>query len=535
MKKLVLVIFLVLFCSLNSFATEYKDSIRVGISDTKFANLYYQTIVVGATDEYVVYDKKTLQDIVVLPAEKSLKIELNNHKLSLYSDALIKSDITDPIGIKTTENGLLSVQGLSRGDKQALYRGEFEAAISTNGHSGFNLVNILPLETYLRGVVPNEMPISFGLEALKAQTIAARNYTLRPRTSVYHNFDVCDSVQSQVYFGANTEQLLSSEAIERTKGLFALYKGDLILALYSSTAGGFTEDYENVFLAPEWDKRPVEHLPYLRGKSDKGYALCSEEDVSRFYSYSPDSYDIKSKFYRWTVSWDKVELEEVLKKTLKQSAKSGYVSPAFNEEYFGSLQGIKVLSRGVSGKAIAIEIQTDKGSFVVKKELIIRKIFQKNSKMLNSANILISQTLDDEGNICEFTFVGGGFGHGVGMSQFGAGNMASHGYSFDEILQHYYTGIAIGTFPVILRQDKVSQEFYSPNGKGTLMIENPKNVKNFTFKINDVEITLNDDYLSQNASMRLDSFIKRGNNKIEYLPLDSNRLKVWIEVYKPIQ
>jgi stage II sporulation protein D len=78
-------------------------------------------------------------------------------------------------------------------------------------------VNVLPLEDYLKGVVPNELPVRFGLEALKAQAVAARNYTIRPRTRVYHNFDVCDSVQCQVYFGANTEHPLSNKAIEETK------------------------------------------------------------------------------------------------------------------------------------------------------------------------------------------------------------------------------------------------------------------------------------------------------------------------------
>ncbi len=532
MKKFILVIISFFLGLTSSHTVEYKDIVRVGISDNSFSNLYYQTITVSATNDYAVYDKKTSEEIATMQACEPIKIELNNGKLSLYSDTLIKGEIKDAIEIKTSDNGLLSVQGLKRGGKQALYRGKFEIAIADNGCKGFNLVNILPLESYLRGVVPNEMPVSFGIEALKAQTIAARNYTLRPRTVIYHNFDVCDSVQSQVYFGANTENPLSDDAVKKTEGLFALYDGELILALYSSTAGGFTENYENVFLAPEWDKKPVAALPYLRGKADKIVELKSDEDVENFYLKSPESHDIKSRFYRWEVSWDKKELEEILKKTLAQNAKSGFVSPKFKVDDFGNLQDIKVVSRGVSGKAIVIEIQTDKDSFTVRKELIIRKIFKKDSRMLNSANIIIQKNLDENGNLLGFTFSGGGFGHGVGMSQFGAGHMAAEGASFDDILQHYYTGIAIGTFPVVLKNEKITQNFYSPEGKGVLIIENPKNVKNFTFIINNVEINLSQDDLCEKTVINLDRFIKR-ENKIEFLPSEGDGLKVWIEVYRP--
>lgn len=526
MKKFFL--FLVVFlCALNAFATDYKDIIRVGISDNDFSNLYYNTITIGATDNYVVYDKVTQQELVSLPAIKPLKINYENNKLALYSDSLIKSNIENPLGIKT--NGFLTVKGLQRAKKTTLYRGEFEIALANKGK--FNLINVIPLEEYLKGVVPNEMPVSFGLEALKAQAIVARNYTLRPRTVIYHNFDVCDSVQSQVYFGTNTEHPLATRAIEETKGLFALYNGKLILALYSSTAGGHTENYENVFLAAEGEKA-AEHLPYLKGKPDKQFELVSDEDINNFYINAPDSFDINSRFYRWEVEWSKLELEEILKKTLKQNSNSGYISPKFNPECFGNLTDIKILSRGVSGKVISLEILTDKGNYTVKKELIIRKVFQKNSKMLNSANIIIQNSYDDSGNLSNIKFIGGGFGHGVGMSQYGAGYMASKRCQFDDILQHYYTGIAIGTFPTEVSKEKVTQEFYSPNGRGTLIIENPKNVKNFTFIINNVEINLDESTLQEKTCIELDRLIKE-NNKIEFLPLDDKLVKVWVEVYKP--
>lgn len=107
---------------------------------------------------------------------------------------------------------------------------------------------MIEVEEYLKGVVPNEMPVSFGLEALKAQSVAARNYVLSPRTKASTNYDVVDSVASQVYFGANTERPLSNQAVAETEGIVALYNWDMIVAQYSSTAGGYTESYSNAFL-----------------------------------------------------------------------------------------------------------------------------------------------------------------------------------------------------------------------------------------------------------------------------------------------
>ena len=107
---------------------------------------------------------------------------------------------------------------------------------------------MIEVEEYLKGVVPNEMPVSFGLEALKAQSVAARNYVLSPRTKASTNYDVVDSVASQVYFGANTERPLSNQAVGETEGIVALYNWDLIVAQYSSTAGGYTESILTHFL-----------------------------------------------------------------------------------------------------------------------------------------------------------------------------------------------------------------------------------------------------------------------------------------------
>src|SRR5206468_7652827 len=135
------------------------------------------------------------------------------------------------------------------------YRGAIE--VFGNSRNTFTVVNELPLEEYLLGVVPNELsPATFGqLKALKAQAVAARTYVLR-NMGQYKNegYDVCATDACQVYFGAGTEDPLSSRAVTETSGVIATYDDKPINALYSSTCGGRTENAENIF---------DEKIPYL--------------------------------------------------------------------------------------------------------------------------------------------------------------------------------------------------------------------------------------------------------------------------------
>ena len=135
------------------------------------------------------------------------------------------------------------------------YRGILE--VSGNVRNSFTVVNELPLEEYLLGVVPNELsPSTFGqLEALKAQAVAARTYIVKNMAQYRTDgFDICDTDACQVYFGAGTEDPLSTRAVNETRGIIATYAGQPINALYSSTCGGRTESSENIF---------SEKLPYL--------------------------------------------------------------------------------------------------------------------------------------------------------------------------------------------------------------------------------------------------------------------------------
>ena len=189
---------------------------------------------------------------------------------------------------------------------------------------------MLGVEEYLKGVVPNEMPVHFGLEALKAQAVAARNYVLSPRVKSNPNYDVVDSVASQVYFGANTEKELSNQAVEETKGIVAIYNWDLILALYSSTAGGYTESYENAFSDPQTRIFPAKPKPYLTGVPDyEDFGILRDDEAAeKFYKSKPKSFDNKSSYFRWEREWTQEELQNEVQNHIAAQSAAGFVHPA---------------------------------------------------------------------------------------------------------------------------------------------------------------------------------------------------------------
>ena len=233
----------------------------------------------------------------------------------------------------------------------------------------------------------------------------------------------------------------------------------MILSLYSSTAGGYTESYAYAFSDPTTKAFPSICKPYLVAVPDKDYfdLLDNEEKAREFYKSRVPSYDIDSPYYRWQKTWAVGELENILKKTLVAQSKTGFINPIFREgDDLGRLKDIKVMKRGASGKVIELDLMTTKGCYRISKELVIRRVFQKDGTSLPSANVVFEKELDSEGNVVDVTAYGGGFGHGVGMSQFGAGYMATKlNQPYYNILRHYYTGISLGTRPVLVDKDQL--------------------------------------------------------------------------------
>lgn len=518
-----LAIALLLFASLvggvNTAFAANTDVVRVGLTDNKFQNVLKQTVTVYGTADCDICDRETKKivsrisantDIVIRNGVTGIDVTINGRSATLRDFVVI------------CPQGVLGVKDLTRKGKPALYHGAFEV-VQKDDRKGFYLVNLVETQEYLKGVVPNEMPVRFGLEALKAQAVAARNYVLTPRTQAYKEFNVVDSVASQVYYGVNTEADLATRAVMETDGIVALYNNEPILALYSSTAGGYTESYSHAFSDPLTKMFPSINKPYLTAVPDKSEfkSLEDENDAKKFYESKVPSFDIESPYYRWRKQWAVGELENVLKTTMIAQSKTGFIHPAFKQgDDLGKIKDIKVMKRGASGKAVEIELMTTKGCYRIAKELVIRRVFQKDGVSLPSANIVFEKKLDNYGNVTDITIFGGGFGHGVGMSQYGAGYMATKlNQPYYNILRHYYTGINLGTMPKTICGEEVKETFWAPIGRAQLVITNSTAAK-IAVKINGrtLEFPVTKTIFQKDYRIDISRYIEDGENTIVYYP-----------------
>lgn len=517
----------------------HSKIIRVGIGSQTFSTYEWNTASVYATEEFEIYNNK--QYINTYDGQNNIKISMIGRIFILKdADDKVIAKVSGPIIFKT-EYGLLGIKGLKRAGKDALYRGNLEL-VPSNKDGKFYIVNSIELEDYLKGVVPNEMPVRFGLEALKAQSVAARNYVLSPRVKANPNYDVVDSVASQVYFGANTEKDLSNRAVEETAGIVAIYDWDLILAQYSSTAGGYTESYQNTFSDPITKEFPSKPKPYLIAKPDceNFKPLNNEEDAAEFYKSKPDSYDVNSTYYRWEREWNGQEIQDEVQNHIAAQSAAGFVHPEVKKgEIIGVIKKLKVLKRGDSGKIIKLEIQTESGNYIVEKELVIRRLLTNHGKALPSANVVFEHEYNENGDLIYIKAYGGGFGHGVGMSQYGAGYMATElKMPYEKILQHYYTGISLTTQPFILssnsEQNKITQTFFSKNRQAYLVVDNKYKVDCIDANINNIDEKIILDKSQRYNRIDLSQYLKHGINTITfYYPTaqGSNKgLRMYIEV-----
>ena len=514
-----------------------SELIRVGIGDNTFRNYDYASIDIFGNSNVEIYDND--KEILNVPANETVNIKIMSGMFVISINNQIADQVNGPLQI-VCKNGYLGIKGLRRAGKQALYRGDFKLVKSKYGK--FYIVNVIEVEDYLKGVVPNEMPVTFGLEALKAQSVAARNYVLSPRIKANPEFDVVDSVASQVYFGANTERELSTQAVEETEGVVALYNWDLILAQYSSTAGGYTESFANVFSDPVTKAFPSVKKPYLIAKPDilSQTPLNTEADALRYYKSKPDSYDIKSPYFRWERYWTQNELQQNLQQNLAAQSATGFVEPRFNVgEKLDEVTALEVVSRGESGKIIELDIVTKTKRYKVFKELVVRRLLTCQGKALPSANVAFEQEFDDDGNLLNITAYGGGFGHGVGLSQYGAGFMATElNMSFDKILKHYYTDITLATKPIILStsNNAVVQNFYTKHRHAKLIVDNKYKLPHFLVNINGKEykIDLYKNLFSRVETVDISKYINLGKNTITfYYPQNTDKnkeLRLYIEL-----
>ncbi len=323
------------------------------------------------------------------------------------------------------------------------YRGGFDFKASAGN---ITAVNVVPLDEYLYGVISREMSPSWPKEALKAQAVCARNFALRKLSRhKEYGFDLCNTVCCQAYSGVDYEADGSYAPVDETSKEVLLYEDELVEAVYSSSMGDCTEDVKNV-----WGSK----LPYL-------------VSVSNEYE---DTENVNNGV--WTKTLTKARATEIME------------SKGYN---IGTVTDITALEYSDAGRVIRLEVKGTKGSEIFTKERC-RTIFSevtlsqmytisgggkttypvvytlgengKKSVALDKVSVLGAEGIASfyaigsggtsklEGKTAgdDFIFSGKGWGHGVGMSQYGAKGMAEAGFTYDEILTHYYTDTHLESF-----------------------------------------------------------------------------------------
>ena len=294
--------------------------------------------------------------------------------------------------------------------------------ISTN--RTLAVVNELPLEDYVRGVVPVEVPAGFHAEAQKALTVAIRTYALKNLGSNRHNgYDVCDCSHCQGFAGASREAQWADKLVEGTYGQIMTYDGKPIAAVYSTDCGGVTQNNEDAGFGKEpW--------PYLRSVADnpEGRSPTSPLTPPRNgegENCNPQSEDYCAAcpYHSWSKTLKAEELTRVFSRL--RSAK------------IGRFQSMQFTDYDCSGRVRTVTIRGDRGEYRMK-GYQFRELFGED--VIKSTRMTLTATPEGD-----YLIEGKGYGHGVGLCAFGANGLAKSDkkITYVDILKHYYTGIEV--------------------------------------------------------------------------------------------
>ena len=329
----------------------------------------------------------------------------------------------------------LTVNSLVRAQGTPSYGGRLEILDTENG---LVLVNEIDMEAYLKKVIPSEMPSSYEKEALKAQAVCARTYAfVQSRSNSYSEYgaQIDDSTQFQVYNNVDPDEK-TAQAVQETYGKMLYYNGNPITAYYFSTSCGTTAN------ASIWDSDP-EATPYLRCLSlqtaRSRLSFASEKAFASFIKKKDfPAYDASYPLYRWNFRTNG---------TIIASHVGGV----------GKITGVSVTERGPGGVAMKLLVKGSEGETTISGQNAIRSALGDASltltlmdgktsdgwSLLPSGFLAIEETGTDEQGVVQFRVYGGGYGHGVGMSQNGAQGMAKAGMGYEEILKYFYDGVTI--------------------------------------------------------------------------------------------
>ena len=441
-------------------APVYNGRIRVLLKTEGFASEYHHEVKILSDCELVVKgreDKEVYgsgQELIFTRGEEGLL--LNGETLEDTPDCLI----LEPEN--SEEEGRFTLESLQRNYGTPVYEGTLEV---WNSEEGFVLVNDLPLEDYLKYVVPSEMPSGYEIEALKAQAICARTYAYKHMQSYgYPEYEahVDDSGRYQVYNNSGWADS-TTQAVADTQDKILTYEGVPITAYYFSTSCGYTGNEEI------WQQGSVEQTPYLTGKtvneSGEILEMTEEEVFADFISQTDEScYDGDVSWYRWETKVDIETLSDNLNEALEARCKANpeAILTKRGRNYYsrqlktiGTIRELEILERNEGGAIQKVRIKGSKRTIQVETEYNVRALLNVKGStitrkdestviggtLLPSAYMTITPVFNEEGELTDYIFQGGGYGHGVGMSQNGANGMAKQGKTSEEILSFFYTDV----------------------------------------------------------------------------------------------
>lgn len=353
---------------------------------------------------------------------KVFNIKYEKNTISIYDNNKLLKNSKSSYHIES-QGGTIKLSGIKarsgysvRLSEGAQFRGDIEFRVKDKA---LILINHIDLEEYLYGVLPAEMYQVWPLEALKAQAVAARSYILnRMQSSAAAEYDVYVG-KDTAYWGYNSEKPHTTTAVYETFGI-AMFtpKGLPLEALFSTNSGGYTST-----AATAWGGSKYNYVVPVPDKKIKMNKIApTAGQLAMFIKSPPPMYCYVPKYspyssFRWCIQYSREELENL-------------VDP---QHSIGYIKGIKVDSRDISGRITSLTVQGTLGVIVIGSRDIRTKLGGLKSAMFVCEYQMARNGLPDT-----FMFIGGGWGHGVGMCQTGVCGMALDGIGFRQIIAHYY-------------------------------------------------------------------------------------------------
>ncbi len=380
----------ILVLALYALPSQAQD-VRIRLLDrqapTSITLSAYEGVVRLHAGEYTdaLLEMETGQTVLISPYGPSNELRISSDALTLYAES-VRAEPVDgaSFGIGTGED--------EAGQTPRRYTGNLLISPDQTDQS-LELINAVPLEAYVASVVSTEYGLD-DLEGSKAMAVLARTYVLNAPAKYGPDYDLVDDTRSQVYRGEDVILPLALEAARSTEGEVLTWRGKPIQAVYHSSSGGHTADNESV-----WSSSPV---AYLRGK--------------------PDPYGKQSPHTEWITRIPRPKLLSELGK-----------------KFGGEVLGFLLDERSPDGRvsSVSLLMQNGRRRSVTGNEFRLVVIWHFGPRSLRSMRF----DAERQGN--EYIFTGQGYGHGVGLSQWGAHDMAKRGMSYKEILDFYYTGTAL--------------------------------------------------------------------------------------------